>query len=178
MINKHIKNLTFSAVSLALCILLPFLTGNNYQLGTALSLMHLPVMLCGFICGWHWGAAVGIIAPLLRFLLLGAPPFPTCVSMAFELCVYGLLCGFLYKIFPKKYWTYYAVLIIAMICGRIVNGAVQYILITAGINTNEFILSAIATSLFIKTLPAIIIQLILIPIILFALKKAKLIQND
>ena len=45
--------------------------------------MHLPTLLCGFLCGGPWGAAVGFLAPLMRSAILGMPPpFPTAVAMA------------------------------------------------------------------------------------------------
>ena len=36
-----------AAVCLALCLVLPFLTGQIPQIGAALSPMHIPVLLCG-----------------------------------------------------------------------------------------------------------------------------------
>ena len=102
--RKNMLRLTYSAVCLALCLVLPFLTGGIPQIGKALSPMHIPVLLCGFICGPLWGAAVGVIAPLLRSVLFQSPPmFPVAISMAFELAVYGVATGIIYKLLPKKF---------------------------------------------------------------------------
>ena len=88
--NKNIQKLTYSALYLAIALVLPFLTGQIPQIGSMLCPMHIPALLCGFVCGWGWGLAVGFIAPLLRSVLFGMPDmFPTAVSMAFELAVYG-----------------------------------------------------------------------------------------
>ena len=57
--KQHIKKLTYSAICLALCLVLPFLTGQIPQIGSALCPMHLPVLLAGFLCGPWWAAAVG-----------------------------------------------------------------------------------------------------------------------
>ena len=81
--NKNIQKLTYSALYLAIALVLPFLTGQIPQIGSMLCPMHIPALLCGFVCGWGWGLAVGFIAPLLRSVLFGMPDmFPTAVSMA------------------------------------------------------------------------------------------------
>ena len=75
---------------LAIALALPFITGQIPEIGAMLCPMHIPALLCGFLCGWPWGAAVGFIAPLLRGALFGMPVlFPTGTAMAFELAVYG-----------------------------------------------------------------------------------------
>ena len=72
--SKATKDLAVSGVSLALCMFLPFLTGQIPQIGTALSPMHIPVLLCGFIAGPANAVIVGLAAPLLRLMLFGMPP--------------------------------------------------------------------------------------------------------
>ena len=95
----RIKRLVLSALMLALAYVLPFFTGNIPQIGSMLLPMHLPVLLCGFLCGGPWGALVGFIAPLMRSVLTGGfpPMFPTALAMAFELAAYGGIAGFLYN---------------------------------------------------------------------------------
>ncbi len=98
-IGAVIRKLTRAAICLALCMVLPFLTGQIPQIGSALSPMHIPVLLGGFLCGPGWAAAVGFVAPLLRFVLFGMPPiFPTGLAMSVELMVYGLVSGLLYAL--------------------------------------------------------------------------------
>ena len=175
--SKSIKKLTFSALFLALCLVLPFLTGQIPQIGQMLSPMHIPVLLCGFVCGWGWGLAVGFIAPLLRSVLFGMPAlYPTAVAMAFELAAYGALAGILYKTFPKKIPYIYLTLILSMIGGRIVWGIVDFILLSIGGSqlTMEMFLSAVV----LKSVPGIILHIVLIPVLVMALKKAKLVLND
>ena len=114
--NKNMKNLVNAALCLDLCMVLPFLTGQIPQIGSALSPMHIPVLLCGFICGWPYGLAVGFLAPLLRFMLFGMPPiFPTGIAMAFELASYGVATGLLYKKLPKTIPNIYISLIVSML---------------------------------------------------------------
>ena len=71
--KKFLRSLIYAALCLALCLYLPFLTGQIPQIGKALSPMHIPVLLCGFLCGWPYALAVGFIAPFLRFLLFHMP---------------------------------------------------------------------------------------------------------
>ena len=58
-----------AAFFLALSYVLPFLTGQIPAVGSMLCPMHLPILLCGFLCGPWWAAAVGATAPLLRSAL-------------------------------------------------------------------------------------------------------------
>ena len=83
---KQTRKLVLSAFFMALGIVLPFLTGQIQQIGNMLLPMHIPVMLCGFICGWQYGLAVGAVTPLLRSMMFGMPPMmPTAAAMAVEI---------------------------------------------------------------------------------------------
>ena len=133
----QVRKLTYAALFLALAMVLPFITGQIPEIGKALSPMHIPVLLCGFLCGWPWGLAVGFIAPLLRSVIFGMPAmFPGAVAMAFELAVYGCLSGLLYSLLPRKKWSIYVALIVSMIAGRIVWGIVRLIL--AGLSGGSY----------------------------------------
>ena len=174
--NGTIK-ITGSAICLALAFVLPILTGQLQPTGNMLCPMHLPVLICGFLCGWQWGFAVGLIAPILRSLIFGAPTmFPRAVAMALELAAYGLLAGLLYKLLPKKIPGIYLSLLIAMVGGRAVWGIAQFLF--AKILGTEFPLSAFIAGAVTNSLPGIAVQIILVPLIVLALKKAKLIANE
>jgi hypothetical protein len=172
----NVLRLTYSAVCLALCLVLPLLTGQLQQLGQALSPMHIPVLLCGFACGPIWGIAVGAVAPLLRSVLFGMPPmFPYAASMAFELAVYGLATGLLYKLFPKKIPYIYVSLVTAMVVGRLVGGLAKFALI--GFDAAQMTPAIFFADYFTGTLPGIIVHIIIIPPVVWALKKGKLLAN-
>ena len=164
------KKLVYSAMCLALCLVLPFLTGQIPQVGSMLLPMHIPVLLCGFLCGGGWGAAVGITAPLLRHVLFSMPPAPTCYSMAVELAVYGLVVGLLYKRLGKSVRSIYISLICAMVAGRVVWGAVQVAILGLG----SFPFSAFVAGAVTSAIPGILLQLVLIPLLVGALDKAKI----
>ncbi len=164
--------LALSAVFLALAYVLPFLTGQIQQIGNMLLPMHIPVILCGFICGAPWGAVVGFCAPILRSLILGMPPFfPTAVSMAFELCTYGFMTGFLFKLLPSKKINIYVSLIASMLAGRAVWGIAQFVLL--GFDVNEFGISAFVAGAFTNAVPGIILQIVAIPILVMLLTELR-----
>ncbi len=172
--SKHIHDLALTAMFLALGLVLPFVTGQIPQIGNMLLPMHIPVLLCGLICGWQYGALVGMICPLLRSALFSAPPMPMAVAMAFELCAYGVIVGYLYG---HSKWkcvrALYRSLLIAMIGGRVVWGIARVIMIGAmhvPFGWEAFISGALVTAI-----PGILLQLILIPGIMVALDRAKLV---
>ena len=165
------KKLVYSAMCLALCLVLPFLTGQIPEIGSMLLPMHIPVLLCGFLCGGGWGAAVGFTAPLLRHLLFGMPPMPGCISMAFELATYGFVVGLLHKRMGKGMKGIYGSLICAMVAGRLVWGAAQMAIM--GLNGGSFPFSAFVAGAFTSAIPGIVLQLMLVPVLVRALDKAR-----
>ena len=167
--NNLIK-LVLAAFFLALALVLPFLTGQIQQIGNMLCPMHIPVLLCGFFCGPWYALAVGLISPILRFFLFGMPPImPIGIAMAFELAAYGVLAGVFYKIFPKKIGYIYLSLVLAMIGGRIVWGILEVIL--SGLGQVEFSFDIFIAGAFLRAIPGMILQLILIPILVQRLNR-------
>ena len=174
---KDIKKITLAGVLMALTLILPFLTGQIPQIGSMLSPMHIPVLICGFVCGWQYGLIVGAVAPILRFLCFGMPPlFPVGLAMTFELAAYGLCAGLFYKVLPKKKSSVYASLLLSMFIGRIVWGISMFII--AAVSSVNFSLSAFLAGAFINSIPGIIVHIIVIPIIVIALKKGNYISNE
>ena len=168
----NVKKMIWAAMFLAIAYVLPFFTGQIPQIGAMLCPMHIPVLLCGFICGWPWGLVVGFIAPLLRSMTLGMPPmFPKAVCMAFELATYGTVAGILYKVFPKKKGYIYGALIGAMIIGRVVWGIVMAICM--GVSGNPFGFSAFLAGAVTNAIPGIIVQIVVIPVLVMVLEKEK-----
>lgn len=172
--NKQIKNVTLAGMFLAIGLVLPFLTGQIKQIGNMLLPMHIPVLLCGLICGWQYGGLVGLIVPLLRNMLFGMPPMPGAISMAFELATYGLMIGLLYgRSRWKCIFSLYRSMIAAMLAGRAVWGVVQAAIL--GLNGSGFTVQMFLAGAFLNAIPGIILQLILIPAIMVALDRAKLV---
>ncbi len=175
--SLRIRQLVASALCLALALVLPFLTGQIQQIGNMLCPMHLPVLLCGFVCGWPWGMAVGAIAPVMRSLIFHMPALmPNAVAMAVELAVYGLCTGLLYKLLPKRIPFIYINLICSMLAGRAVWGLFSALL--AGVRSTVFGFEAFFTQAFANAVPGMILQVVLIPLVVIALRKAKLMLNE
>ena len=173
-LKTHLRKLTLSAMFLAIGLVLPILTGQIPTIGNMLLPMHLPVFLCGLICGWQYGGTVGFICPLLRFAIFGMPKMPMCIGMAFELAAYGLIVGLVYGLSKWKcVYSLYRAMIVAMIGGRIVWGIARTIMVGAA--NVPFGWEVFITSGFVEAIPGIILQLVLIPVIMVALDKAKLV---
>ncbi len=167
--------MVFAAAFLALAYVMPFLTGQIPEIGSMLCPMHIPVLLCGFICGRSWGLAVGLIAPVLRSLTLGMPPFfPTAVCMAFELAAYGAVAGLMHKWMPRKKGYIYCSLLTAMLAGRVVWGLAM--LVCMGINGGGFTFAAFLAGAFTNAVPGIIVQIVLIPVLVMALDNPKVLR--
>ena len=170
------QNFVLAAMFMALGLVLPFLTGQIQQIGNMLLPMHLPVLVCGLICGWQYGAAVGFVLPLLRFALFGMPPiYPMGVSMAFELAAYGFLVGWLYS---HSRWqciiSLYRCLLAAMVGGRLVWGAVRVLL--SGVAGQAFTWEMFLSGALLTAIPGIILQLTLIPALMLALDRTGLVK--
>ena len=164
------KTLTLSGMFLALALLLPFLTGQIPKIGNMLCPMHIPVLLCGYFCGGTLGLLVGFLAPLLRSVLFGMPlMFPAAICMAFELAVYGITAGTLYRLFPGGKSGVWLSLICAMLLGRMVWGAAMLFLVGA----ENFGMSACVAGAVTTALPGIAVQLLLIPLIVLTMEKYK-----
>ena len=169
-----VKNLVLGALFLALALVLPFFTGQIPQIGAMLCPMHLPILLAGFVCGGPVGAVVGFIAPLLRMVMFGMPPFYTAIAMAFELLTYGLVSGIMYrKVFKKQtVGTLYGSLLIAMVAEIFAlpgNGGIAA-------DAGAFTFAAFISGALLNAIPGIVVQLILVPAVVVALQKAKLIE--
>ena len=172
--RKHLLRLMISSCFLALALVLPLLTGQIKQIGNMLCPMHLPVLLCGYLCGPLWGMAVGAVAPLLRFVIFGMPILmPSGLGMAAELATYGLISGLLYRKLPKTKTNIYVSLITAMIAGRIVWGIVRALL--SGVFGTPLTFAIFWASAFTNAIPGIICHIVLIPILVMALRRAKII---
>ena len=161
--TKEINKIVLSGVLLALGMVLPLLTGQIKEIGDSLLPMHLPVLLCGFVCSWRYGLPVGFMLPFLRSLVFGMPPiYPNAVWMAAELAAYGALAGLLYSLIRVRGRVYFA-LVGAQIGGRLVWGLVKGLLL--GIRGTAFPLSAFLVGGFVDALPGILLQLLLLPLL-------------
>ena len=173
----RVKRMVTAAMCMALGLVLPFLTGQIPQIGKMLSPMHIPVFLCGFLCGAPYGLLVGFVTPPLRGALFGMPVlFPSGTVMAFELATYGAASGYLYRrIGRRDFPTLYLVLIVSMVIGRLVWGLAS--LVVYGVQGNTFTWSLFLTGALFNALPGIILHLLVIPALVHTLERAGFGQN-
>ncbi len=167
------KKLILSGLLTAFGVILPVLLHGIPNAGQVFLPMHLPVLLCGLVCGWHYGAACGILVPVLSHLITQMPPAAILPSMVCELAVYGLTAGLFFALIHTKSLAadLYLSLIGAMLAGRVVFGVLNALIFRAG----EYSLAVWATASFVTAVPGIIIQLIAVPALVLVLYKTRLI---
>lgn len=170
---SYVKKSILTALCIALCVVLPMAFHAIPNAGSVYSPMHIPVLLCGLVCGGPFGLLCGIAGPLISSLLTQMPPVAYLPAMMIELAAYGFLSGFLMRLVHtgKLAADLYISLLVAMVGGRLLAGVAKALIFAAG----KYSISVWATSYFVVCLPGLILQLILIPIIFIALEKSALI---
>ena len=168
------KKLVLTAVCIALCVVVPIAFHAIPNAGSVFLPMHLPVLLCGMLCGWPFGGVCGLMGPALSSLITGMPAAAILPAMTVECTVYGITAGFLMdKVRTGHlYADLYLSLIPAMVLGRVVSGVAKAWILAPGITLVKW-----ATVSFVTGLPGIIMQLLLVPAIILSLTKAKLISE-
>lgn len=161
--RQAIRQLVLAALFLALGLVLPS-AFHMVGAGSVFLPMHIPVLLCGLVCGWKYGAAVGFITPLLSSFTGMPPLFPTATAMMFELCAYGALTGLL-----RPRHNIYISLLGGMLGGRVVSGVANTIFM--GLAGKAYGLTAFLTASFVTALPGILLQIIVIPIVVLTLER-------
>ena len=169
------KRLILAGLCVALGIVLPVAFHSVANAGSIFLPMHIPVLLCGLICGWPYGLACGVLAPLLSSLITGMPPMAYLPGMLCELAVYGFVSGLLMRYVKtgKLLADLSISLVSAMLLGRLVLGLLNALLFRAG----EYSVALWTTSAFVTALPGIAIQLAIIPALVLALKQSSLISE-
>lgn len=170
----RIKRMVFCAVCAALCIVLPMAFHSIPNAGTVILPMHIPVLLCGLICGWPFGFACGLAGPFLSSILTGMPPAAILPSMMVECACYGCVTGLMMKYVRtgNTYKDLYISMGTAMVLGRVVSGLARSWIFSPG--TAPF---AWVTTSLVAGIPGIVIQLVLMPAVIFALTRARLIPK-
>ena len=172
--RNSIKNMTLAAVCAALCVVLPIAFHSIPNAGNVFLPMHIPVLICGLICGWPYGLLCGLMGPLLSSAITGMPPIAYLPAMMVECGVYGLVSGLVLKYVHTKstYGDLYIALVAAMLAGRVVSGIAKALIFTPGLAMSAWI-----TASFVTALPGILIQLVFLPTVVFTLMKARVIPQ-
>lgn len=169
--NTPVRNTVLAAMFLALSFVLPFFTGQIQQIGSMLLPMHIPIILCSLFCSKEYGFLVGLIAPVMRSMIFNMPPmYPTAIAMSVKLAVLGFLVGFIYEKMKKKsISSLYLSLISSILISRLFWALAMCVLLGTG--ENGFTLSMFFSMAFVKAFPGILLQLILVPAIVYLRKE-------
>ena len=169
------KKLIFAAMCVALGVVLPIAFHSVPQGGMVFLPMHIPVLLCGMICGWPYGLACGVLTPVISFAATGMPNAANLPGMLFELAVYGLTSGLLMKFVRtgRMAADIYISLACAMLLGRLTAGLLNGLIFRAG----QYSLEMWTGVSFVTALPGIAIQLVLLPLVVIALERAKVVPK-
>lgn len=171
---SYTKKIVLTAVCTALCVVLPMAFHSFPNGGSVFLPMHIPVLLCGLMCSWPFGFICGILGPLLSSLITGMPPAAFLPPMIVECAVYGCTAGALMELVHTKklYADLYISMTSAMILGRVVAGLAKAWIFTPGVAPFAWV-----TTSLVQGIPGIVIQLALLPLIVSALMRAKLLPK-
>ncbi len=165
--KSDIKNISFSAMFVAIGVLLPQLFHFFGGIGTIFLPMHIPVLLGGMFLGSKYGLIIGIITPVVSHIFTGGAmppvtPVPILYFMVFELGAYGYISGFLNK---KLKLSPHIILIASMILGRLVLLISVFVFINLFYQHLDITPISYTIGAIITGIPGIAIQVGLIPII-------------
>lgn len=166
-----VKRMVMTAICAALCVVLPMVFHWIPNAGSVILPMHIPVLLCGLVCGWPYGFICGLIGPFLSSFT-GMPPMSILPSMMVECGVYGLVSGAMMRLVRtgKPVGDLYISMVTAMILGRVVAGLAKSLIFTPGVAPFAWV-----TTSLVMGIPGIIIQLVIVPVLVLSLTRAKLI---
>ena len=166
--QNNTKKLVYSALFLALALVLPFLTGQIQTFGQMLAPMHLPVLLCGMLCGPAYGLSCGLLIVLLPQLFPGAAGVALSTGELWELAIYGFLAGLLTYLLAAAppVLNVLVSLVGAMLLGRVFCGLLDAFVFVPGYTWTQWVGES-----FVICLPGIVLQLAAIPLVTLALRR-------
>ena len=170
---SYLRKSITAAMLIALCVVFPMVFHSIPRAGSILLPMHIPVLLAGLVCGPLFGLIVGLTGPLLSSLITGMPPTGIVPIMMIELGTYGLVAGLMIKWVHTRRLSadLYISLIVAMLIGRVVAGIAQAVYFFDG----TYAIGIWTTSYFVTSFPGLVIQLLLIPSLIIALERERVI---
>lgn len=168
------KRIVLTAACTALCVVLPLAFHSIPNAGNIFLPLHIPVLLCGMMCSWPYGLLCGLFGPVLSSMCTGMPPAAYLPPMMLECATYGCVTGIILELVhtKKTYLDLYISMIAAMLLGRVVMGLARAFIFAPGTP----IFAWVTTSL-IEGIPGIVIQLVLLPTVVFALTRARILPQ-
>lgn len=169
-----------SAGLIALAIILPQIV--HIALGQSGGVkwlpMYLPVLIGGCLLGSKWGLCVGMLSPLASFIITSAmgDPMPMAARLTFmmaELAIFAMVSGLFTKRIAKSGLMAFPAVISAQIVGRVAFLGLVAVLQFAAPFTAKMIWSQIQEGIY-----GLIAQAIIVPLIIIALRKLMLKEQD
>lgn len=170
------RTVATAALVCALSVVLPqmfhFIGGK--ALGSAFLPMHLPVILGGYLLNPAAALVCGVLSPILSFFVSGMPAFPRLIFMVFELGAYGFFTSVLSHKCHLPVWLN---LPLTWLGGR----AVYFITVFFALRILHLEIQGMPTATaavwtaVTAGVPGLILQAVTVPILVAALKKARLI---
>lgn len=161
-----------SAGTVALAVLLPQLAhlALGEQAGMRFLPMYLPVLLGGCLLGWQWGLGIGLLSPLVSYLITAAAgsPMPALARMPFmmaELAVFAVICGVFSDKIAKNGLMAFPAVLLAQLGGRSV-----FLLSAAAFSGVSPFNAAMVWSQIQTGFAGLLIQAVLAPVIIIGLK--------
>lgn len=165
--NSNSQQLVRAALLIAIGVILPQAFHSIQNAGAIFLPMHIPVLIGGFILNPYYAICVGIVTPILSSLFTGMPPIPMLYVMILELASYGLFISLFYN---KAKIGLYPSLIGGMLAGRVMNIIGNYLILHI-LMSRQFNIMTVATGIFIQGILGIVIQIVLIPLIVYGLQR-------
>lgn len=170
-----VKKSMITAVCIALCYVLPMLFHGIQNAGSIFCPMHIPVLICGLVCGWPYGLLCGLAGPALSSVLSGMPPVAMLPAMMVELAVYGAVGGLMMSFVhtKKTYADLYLSLVTAIVSGRVIAGLAKALIFARG----RYGMAAWVAGSVVTSWPGTLLQLVLIPTVVVLLMRSHLIPK-
>lgn len=160
-----------SAALIALAVILPQIV--HAALGAPGGVkwlpMYLPVLIGGCLLGWKWGLSVGVLSPIVSFLvtLSFGNPMPAAVRLPYmiaELAVFATVTGLFSKAISEKSRMAFPAVLLAAVAGRLTFLAVAAIFQTVSPLSAAIVWEQIQTGLL-----GLVLQAVIAPAIIMVL---------
>jgi len=154
---SEVKYYIFSITFVGLAVFVPWALHQFPLAGPKFLPMHFFVIIAGLLFGWRTGLMVGFLSPLMSYSITHMPPMAILSETTLELAIYGLAIGLL----REKNLNIWVALFGAMILGRLAR---LLFVLGLGLQTNPL-------NYFQISWPGILLQIALVPLIIYLLQK-------
>jgi hypothetical protein len=170
---SDVRSYLLTFIFIALSILVPWGFHQFHLAGATFLPMHIFVLMAGLMFGWRAGLIVGLVTPLSSNIISGMPVLEILPQIVVELSTYGLVAGVLCeKLKIGVIWS----LLGAMVAGRLalfLYIVITYLIIREVYSPLGLEASPVASvwASIRQGWPGIVIQLILIPSVIWLVTK-------